>query len=421
MTLFCACAPQIESVFDDTSANRIDADLENIYEILVSPANGWLMEYYPSAERVFGGFNVLMSFTPDYKVTVASESFASDKTAVSTYTLKQSAGSVLAFDTYNEIFHYYAEPETGFGYGVGYGFEGDFEFLVVSATEDKIVLKGKKTGSYAYMTPFSPSMKWKEYLDEIREETTFLENYYRLQYRGDGDIYEARMSNHLLYVLSGSGERNTYYPFIVTLMGCKFYTPVSLGGDRVEGIVFNPGIGEDGAFIPTNDDASGMFIPTYPSLNEMVTSKNWFFGIDNFSPWGQELWAQVRDELDAMGEKMTYCHLGNVSNIYGDYFAFNFLCTSGTGFLSINYEYIGEDQIALQFGEEGNITAKEYYTEHKFNLLLTPLGNEKKRTFTLTTDDKKDPKWIKFVDNSDPDNYFTLYRNVIYYPLNSSN
>jgi len=114
---------------------------------------------------------------------------------------------------------------------------------------------------------------------------------------------------------------------------------------------------------------------------------------------------------------MTYCYLGSENNILGNYYAFHFICDQGHGYLAFDYELIGEDTISLKFSEEGSTIGKTYYTDFKFNALITPLGNDIQRTFTLTLDDKKSPNWIKFTDIDHPENYFTVYRAVQYYPM----
>ena len=47
------------------------------------------------------------------------------------------------------------------------------------------------------------------------------------------------------------------------------------------------------------------------------------------------------------------------------------------------------------------------------------MGNDKKRTFTITPDNIKNPTRLKFVDNDDPDLWFTLHREVVYYPFSN--
>ena len=84
------------------------------------------MGHFPEANQAFGGYNVLLKFGTDGKVTVASELYGASQTATSLFSVKQSAGIVLSFDTYNTIFHLFSDPAdpTGAG-GKGYGLEGD--------------------------------------------------------------------------------------------------------------------------------------------------------------------------------------------------------------------------------------------------------------------------------------------------------
>lgn len=56
-----SCTPETENLFEGTSADRIEKDLEVAKEALVSAPNGWLMEYYPSSQQLYGGYNVLAS------------------------------------------------------------------------------------------------------------------------------------------------------------------------------------------------------------------------------------------------------------------------------------------------------------------------------------------------------------------------
>lgn len=413
-----SCAPKIDPIFDDTSANRIEEEMETVQEILLSSPNGWLMEYYPSSTQSYGGFNVLLNFQPGNRVSVASETAGADKTAVSTYTLKQSAGCVLSFDTYNEILHFFSDPSSNEGMGNGYGLEGDFEFTILQADTQIIRLKGKKSGSYITMTPMPAVLKWSDYLKDIKRKDKELSEYYRLLYQDGEHSFEARLTGHTLCIYQKKGEETVieYKPFIITLTDCKFYQPVQLGNSVIEGLILNPDLGEDGTFIPSND-AAGVFIPTYPSVNEMLFSRNWFFAYSGFSPYGKALWDITREALETNNDDMTYCYLGSENNILGNYYAFHFICDQGHGYLAFDYELIGEDTISLKFSEEGSTIGKTYYTDFKFNALITPLGNDIQRTFTLTLDDKKSPNWIKFTDIDHPENYFTVYRAVQYYPM----
>ena len=418
-----ACVSKIDPIFDESSANRAEALAEKLNETLTSCPNGWLLEYYPSSGQYYGGFNVLLSFTEGNKVKAGSEVAGPGKTATSTYTIYQSAGCVLSFDTYNEVMHYFADPETSGGNGAGYGFEGDFEFNVLELNDDKIILKGRKSGSRMTMTPMPVSISWYDYISAIKEYENAISRYTRVRYQADGTKYDARFNGRTLEVFSEvDGEQvTTSYPFIVNLMGVSFYKPVELGEEKIDGLVYSPDMGDDGAFIPVNDGAGGYFAPTYPTITDYLMDKNWFLSYKGLSDYGKKLWDKAAEALKAAGDNITYCYLGNISNYYGDFYAFNFYCTNsgGKGYLAFDYEIKGEDRISLKFSQEGSQTGKDYYTGFYFNYIITPLGNDKRRTFTLTVDDIKNPQWIKFTDEEDKDNYFTVYRATQYYPLNN--
>lgn len=419
MTGLYACTNEVEDVFPESSANRMDAELARVQDILISPANGWLMEYYPSSALAFGGFNILVQFTFDGHVTVAGESANPSDTATSTYSLKQSAGAVLTFDTYNSIFHYYADPDNATGYGYGYGFQGDFEFLIISATTEKVVLRGKKTGCYAVMTPMSTYYKWSDYLTEIKEVSKKVEKYQRMQYVSGDKVYEVRHQNKAfnLYSYETGEEQLVRYPYILTLMGCKFYTPMPFdNGESVSEVILNPELGDEGGFMPV-DNVAGVFLPSYPSISEYVTSKNWFLHYDQLSPWGKSRWDVTRKAFSEGGHNMTYCYFGESFTILGTYWAFNFLASEGTGFVELQYQVLGPDRMAIELGGVTTSYGNRLLLDYKMSAMFEPLCLPERRTFKLTIDDIKNPTWIKFVDENDPDNWFTISRAKLYNPL----
>ena len=153
MFVLSACAPEQDDIFDDSSANRIEAAMKSYQEILVGASNGWLMEYYPNALQAYGGYNILVSFTKDGKMQASSDVYGSGKVSESTYKLYQSSGTILSVDTYNEVFHFFSDPDNPANVGKdGDGMEGDFEFTIMSASKEEIILQGKKTKNKIVMT-----------------------------------------------------------------------------------------------------------------------------------------------------------------------------------------------------------------------------------------------------------------------------
>lgn len=418
-----SCQQTEENLFGESSSQRMDKEIARVRRILVKPRNGWLMEYYPSSDQSYGGYNVLVSFTDAGKVTFASETKGPDVTATSDYELTQSAGCVLTFNTYNEVFHAYSTPEGSNGGGLGQGFQGDFEFVVLSASDDEVVLKGRKTGSIARLAPITSAITWKDYLTAIKEESSFVGDYYRLQYHLNGNIYEARMNGrHLVvYQLGSDGEWQAAQnvPFIITMTGLKFYSPLEMDGTSVDGLVFDPLKGDEGAWVASND-MDAQFYPSYPTLNELVITKQWYFSCADMSEKARAYWTPAEEAMNHDNDRLLYCNTGWVSDFLSDDLTFSFRCTAhGTGYLCLTYELIGDDQISLIFGQSGSYYGSLHYKDYHFNSILTMLGNDKKRAFTITANDKKEPTRLKFVDNADPDVWFTLHRETIYYPFSN--
>lgn len=424
MALTLASCQQTEDyLFGEQSSKRIDKEMVRVKGILSSARNGWLMEYYPSSNQTYGGYNVLVKFTEAGKVTCASETKGVGVTATSDYELIQSAGCVLTFNTYNDVFHAYSTPEESNGGGLGEGYQGDFEFVVLSASSDEVVLKGRKTGSVARLVPITTAISWDEYLTAIKEESAIISDYYRLNYHVNGNVYEARMNGRhmVVYTLGADGAWQATYnkPFIVTMTGLKFYTPLEMDGTSIDGLAFDPLKGDDGAWVATND-VDAMFYPSYPTINELIITKQWYFSCQDMSEKARNYWKPAEEAMTADNDRLLYANTGWVSDFLSDDLTFSFRCTAhGTGYLCMSYELIGDNQISLIFGQMGSYYGSLHYKDYHFNSILTMMGNDKKRTFTITANDKKEPTRLTFQDNADPDVWFTLHRETVYYPFSN--
>lgn len=175
--LLFSCTPQEENLFDESTANRVDAALASHKEVLMGAENGWLMEFFPARGQTYGGYNLLTKFTNDDMI-VAGEQAAAIESSEGLYSLKYSAGPVLTFDSYNDMIHFYSDPNgsvSGIG-GNGKGMEGDFEFLVMKATKDSVILKGKKTENKIIMTPLPKDKKWSDYIEGIQDAAVIMKN-----------------------------------------------------------------------------------------------------------------------------------------------------------------------------------------------------------------------------------------------------
>lgn len=405
-----ACTHEEEDLFDSSSADRADAAIKAYTDVLTGAENGWIMEYYPEVQQKYGGYNTLVKFTADGKVTVSSDIYDAADAVTSLYSVKQSAGVMLSFDTYNQIFHFYSDPDdpSGLG-GPGYGMEGDYDFLILEATQEKVVLKGKKSGNVAVMTPISGS--WEEYITEIQEmESAMFSNKFTMTV-GGMEIFVSRSQRALSLTYEVDGETvSKKVSYIVTPTGMKFYAPVS-----VNGIEFSDLIYDHTTETFTSSTTGVTMVKILPTVNELFVEGDWFIAYSQLGEFAQSSFDKVKEMEDGLEEVLQYAFMGSMLSDSGT-FGFNFISSGYGGVLHFNYQLIGDDQIALQFAMTGEGNGVWYHNAGMWNALV-PFGYNGARLFTLSTDNIKNPSYITLTEDANPTNSMKLFAAQIAFPF----
>lgn len=157
--VFTSCLKDQDDIFEGSTTERMDKYLANVKQVLTTPEKGWVMDYYVGDDQATGGFAYLVKFDGD-KVSAMSE-FTGDSCSTSYYKLTNDNGASLTFDVQNYVLHKLATPSSDLYEGA----HADFEFIVMSAQPDLVVLKGKKTGSLMQLHPLT--MDANEYLKAV--------------------------------------------------------------------------------------------------------------------------------------------------------------------------------------------------------------------------------------------------------------
>lgn len=240
-TLFltATCTSEVDDVFDQTAGQRIDTTIADCQNILRSASNGWVLNYYPSPTQEYGGYTLLIRFREDGMVDMSCELFQADKVSSSAYDIINSAGPMLTFNSYNDVFHFFTEPANALGIGDnGKGMEGDSDFLILSCTADEVVLTGKKTNNKMVMRPLPAGTNWKDYLQSIKKITS--EAY--------PAAYNVTIDNQLLYkvtqryrkfILTNADGSKVDLPFHYTPEGICFSEELSLATLKVKELQWN--------------------------------------------------------------------------------------------------------------------------------------------------------------------------------------
>jgi len=219
-----SCLHDDKELFDESAANRLEHATEETKQILESSESGWAMQYYLGDEYKGGGVTFLAKFK-DGKADVSAD-FAGDPTMVSrsSYDVSKDQGPVLTFNTYNELMHYFANPNTD---GTTDG--GDFEFAVMKVSKDTIDLKGRTTGNKMRMVRLPEGTDWEEYLNSITDFEGEMFTSYQLKEDGnvEGTLTFDADTRRVSYV--DKGNNTSSYPYCVTPTGIVL--PDSWKGD----------------------------------------------------------------------------------------------------------------------------------------------------------------------------------------------
>lgn len=173
-----SCLYQEDSYFDDSSANRATEDVERCNELLMNAPNGWKLEYYAGKNYSMGGITLLCQFDgKNVKIMseIGSLNAKPGAEATSLYKVVSEQSTLLTFDTFNELIHCFSEPILK----QNSNFQGDYEFAIMSASENEIILQGKKYQNKMVMTPMPADTDWSTYINDLNKiaDEAFLNTY----------------------------------------------------------------------------------------------------------------------------------------------------------------------------------------------------------------------------------------------------
>ncbi len=437
MLALTACVTEVDDVFPDSASERVQKAMKETRTILETPANGWRVEYY--GDTSYGGYNVFMKFEGD-SVTVASEKVGSSHSAgvdangnalteKSHYKIEQSQGVTFSLDEYNEIFHYLSDPNNS-DYGEkGEGFEGDFEFRVISASPEKIVLKGKKHDTKILMYPMDENTTWGEYINKVSETEEYMSaRSYTLEVEGSETVVPAQTSLRRLvfYTTDDSGNSvSVSAPYIVTADGYVFYDDVTVNGTELTG--FNKGETRD-YFVATNDSKVKL-VTEIPSLYSTLTSGLWYLTYDDMGEYGKAKWNTMLEKLatnnNGKRERVYYAGIGYISEKYTGFImatAVESQVIKGMTFKQVldeNKNQI-EDEVEISVNNKANTGTKagdRYYKNNGLSAAMEPFCGSKSRTFKITADNQRHPTYLILTDLNEPTNIIKIWANGKMYPF----
>lgn len=218
-------------IFDTPAAQRIEESIASDKALLESATNGWELHLWMGEDNAGGGYTYLMKFN-NGKVSVGSEIADPDMRTSSSYDVIADEGPVLTFNTYNQIFHYAANPESD-----GSQIQQDYEFVILRATNDSIFLRGKKYGNKMVMTRLADDVSWTDEIAKIQQVDKDLMMTFTIRNNGDS-IGTAELSDERIMELNADG--NTIdMPYYVSTTGIVLLQPIQYKGASIQNLVYN--------------------------------------------------------------------------------------------------------------------------------------------------------------------------------------
>lgn len=403
-----SCTPEVEDAFDKPSPDRIAEAISETKDILTAAPNGWKMAYQGSGG--FGGFNILCKFDKEDNVFCEEES--DHAKATSHYTVQQGQGVLLSFDSFNAALHKYSDPVgkiNGKSVGKdGKGFQGDFEFRVMSCTKDSIVLEGRKHGDRVVMTPMPEDLTWDSFFTQIATVASGMSSE-RYNIIIDKDTLPARMNLHTLHTTDKNGKAVTI-PFIYTPQGIEVLKADSLNGRKLTAFTYST----DDKWVDPNDK-SVMLSPRDITPLEAFFSDNWTINVGYSSTAEMNVWKAAAAYAASKNMEIVTVYFSttpgflSLSSYVGD----------NWGNLRTLYSTSGKDQITIKgFRPNPKGTANErngavFYNQYKLkDIANTFLVNGQATDYTLSIDNPKHPLWLRMTSNSHDEVSFVFYRGI---------
>ncbi len=233
--LLQSCLKDQEDVFDEPSAVRMQKTLEDVKKVLTSSEHGWAFDYFPDRNVTYGGYEYAVKFD-SLSANIYFE-LAPGQSETSLYKLKSDDGPVLSFDSYNQFMHFFATPSSS-RYEA---YDGDFEFVIDSLSNDLIKLHGKRSQNIMYLR------KLNEDCSSYMSKTVANSNQFLLSSL-TGSIGTTSVSGSLdldnrhlsLTYKNSTGNIQTFDgKYVFTANGIRLYEPFNVGGKTVMNFTYN--------------------------------------------------------------------------------------------------------------------------------------------------------------------------------------
>lgn len=231
-SLLFSCLKSQEDLFEESSAIRIQKLIRSYKDTLGSAQKGWILQYYPTPERSYGGFDYWLKFDNDQMVSVYTNLSINTYGLVYTslYDIISEQGPLLTFNTYNDLMHYFTTP-TSRNYQA---YQSDYEFVIQGYKDGIFTLKGKKYGNTMYLIRLDDDTEPEDYLDAVaRNSSMLLAGDFKCKSDNSMDMYFESGAEISFRYFEGQDTTVVTESFALTDKGFDLYKEVDIKGHKM--------------------------------------------------------------------------------------------------------------------------------------------------------------------------------------------
>ncbi len=236
-------------LFGEPAAERLEKSVATDKALLESASNGWELHLWTGEDYSAGGYTYFMKFAND-KVTVSSDIATADMKTTSSYDVISDQGPVLTVNTFNEIFHYLAQPSMADDDGE----QQDFEFVIMRTTNDSIYLRGKKWGNHMVMTRVAESTSWEDEINKIQQMDEDLMRTFAVV-EGNDTLGDVSLSDDRMLTYTKKDGSYDKIPYYVSTKGITLAKPLEVNSKSMQTLNYNT---EDLSLTSTEATAQGL-------------------------------------------------------------------------------------------------------------------------------------------------------------------
>ena len=247
-------------LFGEPAAERLEKNVAADKTLLESAANGWELHLWTGKDYSGGGYTYFMKFAND-KVTVSSDIAPANMKTTSSYNVISDQGPVLTVNTYNEVFHYLAEPSMDDDDGE----QQDYEFVIMRTTNDSIYLRGKKWGNHMVMTRVAESTSWEDEINKIQQMDNDLMRTFALV-EGNDTLGNVSLSDDRILTFTNKSGGYKKIPYYVSTKGITLAKPLEVNSKSMQELTYNA---DDMSLNPVEATAQGLKLGVLVPKNYM--------------------------------------------------------------------------------------------------------------------------------------------------------